>query len=255
MSIAEIFGTSGWLPVSGILEPEFVDELRLELERQFDTLIEANCEYSGYKQVGDGRVMLSVKLEGPFLRPELYANRMLVGILRELLGPEFLIDSLTSVVAMSGAADQELHRDVPALFPDSPKTSWHSPPYGVTAVIPLIDLTPETGTTRLFPGTHRGSPPGPDERPFVRRGDCFLMDVRLHHHGLANRSPTRRPVLYIVYSRPWFTDMTNFTRQPRINLGASDIPSIPESHRPLFRRVSSKGAADLTEEELLNRRK
>lgn len=43
-------------------------------------------------------------------------------------------------------------------------------------VVPLADLTPDTGTTRLFPGSHIGLKTDAFELPYLKRGDCFLMD-------------------------------------------------------------------------------
>lgn len=58
-------------------------------------------------------------------------------------------------------------------------------------------------------------------------------------------------MLYITYSRPWFTDYRNFDRQPKIRVDGSDFVTIPSQHRPLFRRLAGKGAFDRTEKELL----
>ena len=42
-------------------------------------------------------------------------------------------------------------------------------------------------------------------------GDALLYDARLLHFGLANRSErTRRPLLYVSFSRPWFQDKQNW---------------------------------------------
>jgi ectoine hydroxylase-related dioxygenase (phytanoyl-CoA dioxygenase family) len=195
-------------------------------------------------------MMLSVRLTGPFLDPRLYANPLLLPVLQQLLGADLLIDNFTCVIALPGAGEQHLHRDHPALFPESPQVSQDLKPYAITLVIPLVDLTPETGTTRLFPGTNRGNPPGEEALPFISRGECFLMDYRIEHQGLPNRSAMRRPVLYIVYTRPWFIDLVNMRRQPRINIDASDLAVIPSEHHPLFRRLAAKGAFDLSEKEL-----
>jgi ectoine hydroxylase-related dioxygenase (phytanoyl-CoA dioxygenase family) len=118
--------------------------------------------------------------------------------------------------------------------------------------VPLIDLTPETGTTCLFPGSHVGPKTDDFELPYLKRGECFLMDYRLWHYGTANRSDAERPVLYIIYCRPWFTDYRNFKQQPRIRMDESDFLAVPREHRPLFRRLAGKGAFNRTEKELLD---
>ena len=36
-------------------------------------------------------------------------------------------------------------------------------------------------------------------------GDATVFDIRVQHAGGANRSTGRRPLLYHVYARPWYT--------------------------------------------------
>jgi len=250
VSFVEKFTEAGWLQLGGLFPVDLIDRLREEATRQADDLMKEQSGHRGYLRVGDERVMLSVKLQGPFLGPQVYANPILMTVLSQLLGPDILIDSFTCVTAMPGAREQSLHNDHPALFPVKPALEGDLPPYAITVVIPLIDLTPETGTTRLFPGTHHGGEVRSPELPCVSRGDGFLFDYRLRHQGTANDSGAARPVLYVSYARPWFTDVTNFKRQPRINIEREDIKRIPSEHWPLFRRVAGKGTIDLSEKEL-----
>jgi hypothetical protein len=249
MSFVEKFNETGWLQMGGLFPTELIDRLRVEVAGQLGELLTDDVRHRSYLRVGDQRAMLSVKLQGPLLDPQVYGNPILLAVLGQLLGADMVIDSFTCVVAMAGAADQREHRDHPPLFPLEPKLGDNLPPYSITVVIPLIDLTPETGTTRLFPGTHRGSPQDP-ELPYVGRGDCFLFDYRLLHHGSANRTEAVRPVLYVTYSRPWFIDVENFDWQARINIEPEDVQRIPTEHWPLFRRLACKGAMNLSEAEL-----
>ena len=244
MLFAERFAAEGWLQISGNFDPGLIDEIRAEFERQFADLPTQGGNAGGYREVGDERLMFSLKLQGPLLDSRVYANPLLLMVLRQLLGGEILIDNFTCVVALAGAAEQELHQDHPPLFPQHPELLPILDAHAITVIVPLIDLSEETGTTKLFPGTHRGTEIGQAESPYIRRGDCFLMDYRLQHQGTANRSSGHRPVLYIVYARPWFTDSVNFRKQPRINMDVEDLQKIAPEHRLLFRRL------DLADEEL-----
>ena len=250
MTFVDQFAEEGWLKIGKVFDPAFIDDLNREFESQYAALTTHQGGHRGYLNVGDERMMLSVRLTGAFLDPRLYANPLLLPVLQQLLGPDLLIDNFTCVIALPGAGEQHLHCDHPALFPEAPDISTAARAYAITLVIPLVDLTPETGTTRLFPGTNRGEPPADEALPFIGRGECFLMDYRIKHQGMPNRSAMRRPVLYIVYTRPWFIDIVNLRRQPRINIDLADIGSVPTEHRPLFRRLAAKGAFDLSEKEL-----
>jgi ectoine hydroxylase-related dioxygenase (phytanoyl-CoA dioxygenase family) len=250
VSFTKKFADAGWLHMGGLFPVDLIDRLRSEVESQLDQLMTNKGGHRGYIVVGNERVMLSVKLQGSLLEPQVYGHPILLTVLRQLLGEDILIDSFTCVVAESGAREQRRHQDHPDLFPEQYAATAELPPYAITVVIPLVDLTMKTGTTRLFPGTHLGGEPDGSELPHVSRGDCFLFDYRLMHQGTANQSENVRPVLYVSYSRPWFTDISNFQRQPRINIDREDVRDIPREHWPLFRRIADKGAINLSESEL-----
>ena len=61
------------------------------------------CEPGAWPEVGEGRTMLPLRVGGPFNAPELYAQPLLMRLLDRLLGPDFLIGSMTMVVARPGA--------------------------------------------------------------------------------------------------------------------------------------------------------
>jgi len=251
MSFVEHFAADGWVPVRGIFNPSFVDELRREFENQLESLM-AGGAGRDYLEVGDRRAMLSPQLKGPFLDERVYGHPLLLKIVQQLLGSDVLIDNITCTVALPGAKEQHLHRDHPLLFHELKDSRCRTPPYAVSLVVPLVDLTPETGTTRIFPGGMDWEEPTTEAAlPYIARGECFLMDLRMWHQGTPNLSANPRPVLYIVYARPWFTDSKNLRFQPRINIDPRDITKIPQSHRYLFRRLAAKGAIDASEEELL----
>lgn len=249
MSVIDRFALDGWLQVDGLFPVELIDRVREEFEHQADMLRAGQDGERSFLNVGDGRAMLSVSLDGPFLDPVLFANPILMSIIGAILGGDVLIDSFTCVVASPGAREQQLHRDHPALYAN--RTPPGLPAYAVTLVVPLIDLTPDSGTTKLFPRTHLGAEARDEARPYVPRGSCFLMDYRIEHQGTANVTDRVRPVLYIVYARPWFTDMDNFRRQPRINMTEDALGRVPADHRPLFRRLAAPGAIDKSAKVLL----
>lgn len=194
--------------------------------------------------VGDQRFMITVDVKGAFNDPRLYANQTLLPILRELLSDAMRVASFGSVVALPGAQEQAIHLDHPPLFGVDDDGL---PAYALTMVVPLIDLSPKTGTTAIWEGSHRGSDrfkllrrlmKSPDfsnaSYAYARQGDAYLMDYRIIHGGMANRSAVARPILYIVYSRPWFRDGCNFKTQQSVSISAKQRKKIPKEHRALF---------------------
>lgn len=257
MDPAQTFARDGYLVIDRLFDPALIDAVREEYDRQFGDL--AAEALPPHLNVGDRRMQLPIMLKGSLLDPMLSAHPLLMRILESVLGQDFLIDNATCVVALPGARDQSLHRDHHELFPGAEESGEKLDAYAVTVSIPLVDLTEETGSTMLFSGSHRAKA-GSDGKPvglsagevaYVAKGGCYLMDYRLWHHGTANRSPDPRPILYLVYARPWFTDMLNFAALPRLRVGREDLRVMPAAARRLFRRLAAKGAHDITEAELM----
>ncbi len=199
--------------------------------------------------VGDRRLMVSVIVKHPFNDPDLYAAPLVYPLLTRFLGDDLLIDSFGSVCTYPGAAAQDVHVDNPPLF-ESATVCASLPCYAVTVAVPLVDVTTETGTTAFWEGSHRREDaekllrslhdrPNYDQAtlPTPRRGGVYLMDYRLIHGGTPNRSDTPRPLLYLVYSRPWFRDAYNFgpQRGHAVLVPAGERERIPPQFRPLFR--------------------
>lgn len=250
MRFADRFAAEGWLRVDRLFDPLLIAEVHEEFERQVETLTRLQNGHRAYINVGDKRMMLPIRLTGAVADPKLYANPLLLVVLRQLLGDDFVIDNVTCVVALPGAQDQRPHEDHPDLFPELTDLRSGLPPYAVTVAIPLVDLTEATGTTRISAGSNRGASKVEEVLPYVRRGDCYLMDYRTEHRGTANRSSNDRPVLFIVYARYWFTDIRNFRRQSKINIELEQARRIPAEYQFLFRRLAAKGSFDLSQKEL-----
>ena len=60
------------------------------------------------------------------------------------------------------------------------------------------------------------------------------MDYRLTHRGLANHSDQVRPILSVVYHRPWFRDAVNHRNQPPFIIGKDDFAAVPKPRQRLF---------------------
>ena len=103
-----------------------------------------------------------------------------------------------------------------------------------------VDLNERNGTTRVWPGSHRvwtdeKAKQLPSRDIIAPIGSCILMDYRLLHGGTANRSERLRPILYLIYHRPWFKDYVNFLKVLEISVPTGEIDSIPEAYRKWFK--------------------
>ena len=192
-------------------------------------------------EVGNKRFMLPLSISGPFNSPEIYASQPLMAVLENVLGSGFVLGSMSLVVSEPGAEVQHLHMDHSILFPELNR-STPMPSHAVTVLIPLIDIDEKLGSTEVVKGSHNCSSAEVSDLPRqsrdLRIGDCLMFDYRLYHRGLANRSNKKRPVISLVYQRPWFLDSTNFHGQEPLQISRSDFSKVPDPVKGLFQQAT-----------------
>lgn len=244
------FKSSGCLWMRGVFDRKYIDEIRDQLHEICGDLKDpASSGYDNALHVGDRRMMIPVRFTGAFNDHRFYANPSLYAFMAEALGRDFILNGLGSVVSFPGAADQHVHRDHPQLYGSA--IDDFLPPFAVTAIIPLVELNDRSGTTRMWPGSHlmkfllNESEVPITEKPYfdppAHPGDCLLMDYRLYHGGLANISSEIRPILYLIYSRPWFRDSVNYNKHLPLNPAPSEIGRVPDEYRHMFRHLKNTG--------------
>jgi hypothetical protein len=204
--------------------------------------LEADITSGRSLKVGDRRYMLSLDISGLLGAPDLLAQPKLLNVLNKILGSDFILGSATAVVSLNGAAAQRWHRDNDLLFPEF--ATLRTPPFSVAVLVPLVPLTPEIGATQILPGSHLDL--SLDESnteavyPNAALGDCYLMDSRLLHRGMANLSKTARPVLSLVYQRPWYRDYQNFQHQSALSISPEKLETFDPTHRHLVDWAASE---------------
>jgi ectoine hydroxylase-related dioxygenase (phytanoyl-CoA dioxygenase family) len=233
---AKAFRREGCLLLEDALDRGFVERLHSAFNDRH-AHSGSSGQPRGSLRVGHQRYMITVRLRKPFTDSRLFANPVLFEVLTELLGADWVLFSFGAVVSYPGAEDQHVHSDGGSLFGDS-AVEGGLPPYAITAIVPLVDMNAETGTTRVWPGSQgmtkddlQGVAP---HDPLVPVGSVLLMDYRLHHGGLANRSAGARPILSLVFTRPWFRDVVNFTEQPPLSYGLLQRVRMPPDLRRLL---------------------
>lgn len=232
------FQDFGLAVLHNALPKDLVLELRSAYFERYAGLSEEELKGLG-SRVGHERWMISLPFESPFDRPELYAPGLLYPLLTRLLGADLVLNSYSAVTSFPGAEHQHVHRDHELLFPEDEEASFSSPAYAVTVAIPLVDLDETTGGTSVWPRSHAGSMSvlSRIKRPVPVRpqmGSVYVMDYRLLHGGEPNLGQVPRPILYLVYARPWFKDACNFNNHPPLRADADALDRLPDHLRHLF---------------------
>jgi hypothetical protein len=233
----------------GAFSPAAIEGMHRDYLAQFGALDEGAMAAAASKpppnrflEVGNARFDILLRMTGAFARPDIFANLRLLKLLRPLLGGEMHLSNFTAVVAHPGAAQQHPHRDHHHLFAE-PRIGPSLPIYSINVAVPLIDVELEMGPTGVWLGSHRWDPDRmPKAEPLqavpLRRGDCMLLDYRTMHAGLANRTSRPRPIVYMVYARPWFFDQSNHLRRIPIDMPLDLFEQFP-GLRPLLSRALS----------------
>jgi len=194
----------GWVALEGFL----ATERRRRLVDRIEGLFAAEGDRAGaeFKQEPGARRLANLVDKGAVFL-ECILEPLVLEHVGHVLGPRFKLSSLNARSASPWSEEtQPLHVDAGAL-PDE-RGYWVC-----NALWMLDDFTPENGSLRAIPGSHRrgrrpqedladAKAPHPDEVLVTgRAGDVVVMNAHLWHGGTANRTSRPRLALHAFYCR------------------------------------------------------
>jgi len=236
----DLFRKNGVLLIKNYYAVEYIQNLKKEFVDKYAYYLEDKV-FDNALRVGHRRTMLTMRFEGLFKERKYYLGNSLRQLMRVLLGDSFIINSLGAVVSLPGAKEQSVHRDHPNLYSDGGVEMMKvGPPYAITVGIPLVKTDEICGGTKFWLGSHLRDlnslqveeVDGVDASCDL--GDIILFDYRILHKGMANKADKIRPMLYNVYSSPWFRDEMNYTKQDFMTLSRANYEEILEEDKKLF---------------------
>ncbi len=233
---ARLFRKYGTLVIENAFSESLVDEMHREyMDRYSRYFVEER--HADALRVGNKRYMVTVDIDGVFNTPNVYANPHVLPIIERILGEKMILGGFVSVCSLPGAEHMHIHKDHPALFPESDDPD-SLPSFAITAIVPMLGFNPVTGTTRVMKRSHRFASKIADDMetqdPVAPRGSCLLMDYRLTHQGRGNRSDQVRPILTMIYHRAWFRDIKNYGKQEPLIMSDEAFEKVPQEYRHLF---------------------
>ncbi|HEX5264222.1 MAG TPA: phytanoyl-CoA dioxygenase family protein [Phenylobacterium sp.] len=211
----------GYCIIANALERARLAELRERLIEQ------AAGEDAAGKSFHDGQVNQRLWMlvnKGKAFR-DLVLHPLVTEFMSELLGPSYLLSSLTANIARPGSVPMGLHTD--QLYVDF----WTPKPVVANIAWMLDEFTDENGGTRLVPGSHLQA-----HRPYEQSetiaacgpaGGALIFDGRTVHGTGENRSAdSQRHALLSYFCRPFMRQQENFF------LGLA--PALRTEERPEF---------------------
>jgi hypothetical protein len=245
------FDQHGCVLLRGAFAPATIEAMHRDYVAQLGALdlaaMRAEAEKpppNRFLSTGEARFDIALSMTGAFGTPDLFANPLLLTFLRRFLGRDLRLGSLTLAVAHPGAPQQSAHRGRAHLF-DEPGVGASLPAHAVNVLVPLVDTDSGTGPVGVWLGSHRqDSPdaperPGPDRQAAWRRGDCLLLDCRTLHAEFSNPSARPRPIVSMVYARPWFFGSSTHVNRVTLDMPIEQYEALPRSVRPLLVRAYS----------------
>jgi hypothetical protein len=231
-----LFEVHGFLKIENLFSREFIQSLASNLLGQLDYNEEEMTLGNG-AMVSHRRYIVPVPFKEPFNHPEFYGNSILLSLMKELLGPHFILSTIGSVVSLPGATDQHIHADYYPLFEENTAFTAMHPCFAITVGVPLIDIDPLNGPTKIWSGSHRTYPIDQKMDSYAKEllfgpmGSCYFWDYRTFHAGGSNHSDRLRPLLYLGYTRRWFRDSLN---PDQLKIEKEEFEKIPQELRKLF---------------------
>ena len=194
--LAAELGSVGWLVLEDLFPGDFIAELR-------DACMPLLAEYARFNAANRGanRHQMFVPFAAPFDDARLIENDRVLAIVDSLIGDDCECTYYGSDTPLPGSDFQRPHQDGAPLFPD-----WDVvvPPYSLAFNVPLVDVTLENGPLECFPGVEAPDRSAEPVRFTVPAGTAILRDTRIWHRGSPNRSSEPRPMLALLYNRPWY---------------------------------------------------
>jgi hypothetical protein len=235
-----LFREFGAVRLVNVFSSSFQEDIRKHYQSRYRTELEATRQ-------ADHRPLFTVKIEGPIATPTYLVNPLIEPIVARLLGDDFVIGAVSTVISFPGAPQQFVHRDSPSLSGDY-EVDAKLPPYALTTLIPLVDANEETGSTRVWLGSHHQGDPEkgqtlPSDSPNVDFGSLLMTDSRVLHCGSPNVSSKVRPLLYNTYHRNWFRDYSGYSRRQSVSISRRVRSRLAPSLAARFRIADESAGA------------
>ena len=197
----------GYTIIENVFDPGTVERVRSGVEPLFVHPGGRN-EFEGFRT----RRLYS-PLDETWVLDELVEHPIALGLLDEILDPNYLLSQLQVIEIAPGESAQPLH-------PDDGFYPWPRPrpPLGAATIIAIDDFTADNGATVVIPGSHRWDDhvPTPDEvatavQAVMPSGSMLLFLGTTWHGGGANRSDRPRMCVTAQYCAPYCRPQENFS--------------------------------------------
>jgi len=196
----------GYCVIANALAPAQLAELR---ERLLEQAAGEDAAGRGFHDGGGVNQRLWMLVNKGKAFRDLVLHPLVSEFMTELLGPDYLLSSLTANIARPGSVPMGLHTDQGYVG------FWTPKPVVANIAWMLDEFTEENGGTRLVPGSHlepyRPYDPSETIGACGPAGGALIFDGRCVHGTGENRSgDSQRHALLSYFCRPFVRQQENF---------------------------------------------
>jgi ectoine hydroxylase-related dioxygenase (phytanoyl-CoA dioxygenase family) len=238
----------GFVVLNGVVDTAHLDMLHARLLEDLEALQRrADTPYNW----NTGNVQQDPPPFPPYLFKDVLVNEMVIAVTRAVLGPGVKSTFYSGNTAIKSEERQPVHADTGNLWPGAVLECPH-PAAQIVINVPTVDVSPENGSTEIWPGTHRDltldadkdiKVPGdalerrravvPPIQPSFKRGGVLLRDIRLWHAGMPNRTDAPRPMIAMIHNCGW--------------LGSGESLTFPKGTEAFFKHPELRTVARFVE--------
>ena len=157
----------------------------------------------------------------PYLFKDVLTNDFAVEVTQAVLGRGVKNAYYSGNTAIKSTERQPAHADTGQLWSG---LEVAPPAHSLVVNVPLVDVSPENGSTELWLGTHKDcsvsvhdnikvTPEAlekwraiaPPIQPTAKAGSILIRDIRLWHAGMPNHTDTPRPMIAMIHHAGWLS--------------------------------------------------
>ena len=242
-----LFEQYGALVLENVFDVELLEAIRRLIFDKYSTYFEPK-EYDDRFRSNDGYLRVVPNIEGPINEPNLYDNPFVSAIARRVLGDDYILGALNFEAYLPGTECQPIHQNYPPLFNGDDDSSANTS-FALALLIPLVEDPPMRGGTMIIKESHK--PPYfealklPGQAPSLDLGSALIVDYRTVLQNFSFSGDTVRPLLSLVFHRPWFRDCLNYRDEPSIQFDDALFYAAPERLKELIAWTKSESGSPI----------